>query len=559
MSASDPLNLKRNLLFLFERGQFTSVVEQATKLSKKNPHDPHLWNLLGAAYAKLGDHESAKVAFQRVIGLSPLHIDANFNLAKVLTLINQKSDAIKVYKKVLKIDPKHFKSSYNLAILLREEGDTSKALSALYKTIKIKPDLAEAYNSLGSLLAELKQSVKSVNAFQRAISLKPNYAEALYNLGQAFQDQGNFTEAIEAYNKSLTIKPDYAEAHNNKGIALQEQGKLKEAMEAYNKSLAIKPDYADAHQNMGFALLAVKDFDLGFKKSEWRWKTGSRVNQFLKSSKPLWNGEKGQRVLVWNEQGIGDEIMFSSIIPEIYATSLKILVKCDKRLIPLFERSFQADVTYYSEEAHVSEDEYDFHIPMGSLPLTFRTSLDSFKKSALGFLKCDTARTEDIKGHLTHKQNKKFVGISWMTTSGLKNSSFRNIDLADLARALDGPNTQLVCLQYGDVSNEIKAVKKDFGIDIIQFDDVDNKNDIDGLASLISACDQIVSTTNITVHLAGALGEKVTALLPFSPRWIWGDGSESFWYESVTPLKQICPHNWNDILDNLRSNISDRT
>ena len=116
-----------------------------------------------------------------------------------------------------------------------------------------------------------------------------------------------------------------------------------------------------------------------------------------------------------------------------------------------------------------------------------------------------------------------------------------------------------MCLQYGDVSNEIKAVKKDFGIDIIQFDDVDNKNDIDGLASLISACDQIVSTTNITVHLAGALGEKVTALLPFSPRWIWGDGSESFWYESVTPLKQICPHNWNDILDNLRSNISDRT
>ena len=551
MSASDPLNLKRNLLFLFERGQFTSVVEQATKLSKKNPQDPHLWNLLGAAYAKLGDHESAKVAFQRVIGLSPLHIDANFNLAKVLTLINQKSDAIKVYKKVLKIDPKHFKSSYNLAILLREEGDTSKALSALYKTIKIKPDLAEAYNSLGSLLAELKQSVKSVSALQRAISLKPNYAEAFYNLGQAFQDQGNFTEAIEAYNKSLTIKPDYAEAHNNKGIALQEQGKLKEAMEAYNKSLAIKPDYADAHQNMGFALLAVKDFDLGFKKSEWRWKTGIRVNQFLNSSKPLWNGEKGQRVLVWNEQGIGDEIMFSSIIPEIYATSLKILVKCDKRLIPLFERSFPTDVTYYSDEAHVSEEEYDFHIPMGSLPLTFRTSLDSFKRSALGFLKCDTARTEDIKGHLTHKQNKKFVGISWMTTSGLKNSSFRNIDLADLARALDGPNTQLVSLQYGDVSNEIKAVKKDFGIDIIQFEDVDNKNDIDGLASLISACDHIVSTDNITVHLAGALGEKVTALLPFSPRWIWGDGSESFWYESVTPLKQNFHHNWNDVLDNL--------
>ena len=97
-------------------------------------------------------------------------------------------------------------------------------------------------------------------------------------------------------------------------------------------------------------------------------------------------------------------------------------------------------------------------------------------------------------------------------------------------------------------------MKKDFGIDVIQFGDVDNKYDIDGLASLILACDQIVSTTNVTVHLAGALGVKVTALLPFLPRWIWGDGSESFLYESVIPLRQKCHHNWNNVLDNLRSN-----
>ena len=116
--------------------------------------------------------------------------------------------------------------------------------------------------------------------------------------------------------------------------------------------------------------------------------------------------KKNQRVLVWGEQGIGDELMFSSIIPEIYATSSKILVKCDKRLIRLFERSFPGDVIYFSKDQPVPEDEYDFHIPMGSLPLTFRKSLDSFKKSASGFLKYDMSKTESIKAQLMQEYGK---------------------------------------------------------------------------------------------------------------------------------------------------------
>ena len=304
---------------------------------------------------------------------------------------------------------------------------------------------------------------------------------------------------------------------------------------------------------MGYALLAAKDFNQGFKHHEWRWKTKERANYFLKSAKPMWNGEKNQRVLVWGEQGIGDEIMFSSVILDLYAKSLQILVKCDKRLIPLFKRSFPPDIIYFSKSQPVPEDKYDSHIPAGSLPLTFRKSLECFRESASGFLKCDMAKAESIKTLLTHKHGGKIVGISWKTKSVLKNSSNRDIKLAELATTLDRSNTQLLCLQYGDVFDEIESVKRDFGINVIQFADVDNMNDIDGLASLIMACDQIVSTTNATVHLAGALGAKVTALLPFSPRWIWGTGSENFWYDSVTPLKQKSHHNWGNVLENLRS------
>ena len=437
---------------------------------------------------------------------------------------------------------------------LKAQGKMEEAIEAYKKALAIKPDYADAYNNMGNALQDQGKLDEAIEVYKKALAIKPDYADAYNNMGNALQDQGKLDEAIEVYKKALAIKPDYAEAYNNMGNALQDQGKLVEAIEVYKKALAFKPDYAEAHHNSSHALLATKDFDQGFIESEWRWKTKKRDGTYLQSSKPMWNGEKNQRVLVWGEQGIGDELMFSSIIPELYAASLKILVKCDKRLIPLFKRSFPADIKYFSKDLTVPEGEYDFHIPMGSLPLFFRKSEDSFKKSALGFLKYDISKNKSIKAQLMQEYDKKIIGISWKTSSPISGSLNRNIDLANLVRALDSSNTQLLSLQYGDISDEIDAVKRDFGIEVIQFSGVDNKNDIDGLAALMAACDQIVSTTNVTVHLAGALGVKVTALLPFSSQWIWGDGSESFWYNSVTPLKQNLYQNWGNVLESLDLN-----
>jgi ADP-heptose:LPS heptosyltransferase len=241
--------------------------------------------------------------------------------------------------------------------------------------------------------------------------------------------------------------------------------------------------------------------------------------------------------------------MFSSILPDLYATSLKILVKCDKRLIPLFERSFPVDVIYFSKDQPVPEDEYDFHIPMGSLPLTFRKSLDSFKKSASGFLKCDMNKVKSIKAQLMHKYDKKIVGISWKTASPIRGSINRNINLAELARALDSSNTQLLCLQYGDVSDEIEAVKRDFGIEVIQFSEVDNKNDIDGLAALMAACDMVVTIDNATTHLSGALGVQTKLMLPHTSDWRWSiSENSSYWYSAVQLYKQSEVNDWHSVL-----------
>ena len=538
---------------LKDQGELAKAIEAYKKAIAIKPDYLEAYNNIGAAYQEQGKLDEAIVAFKKALSLNPDFVGAYYNMGISLKDQGKFDKAGETFKKALSLNPNYVEAHYNMGVALQYQGKLNDAIEAYKRALTIKPDYSEAYSNMGVALADQSKLEEAIEAYNKALSLKPNNAETYLNIGNALADQGKLEEAIEAYNKSLSLKPDYAEAHSNIGDALKDQGKLEEAIEAYNKSLSLKPDYAEAHSNMGYALLTVKDFNQGFKHHEWRWKTKRRVDHYLKSAKPMWNGEKNQRVLVWGEQGIGDEIMFSSVIFELYAVSLQILVKCDKRLIPLFERSFPNDIIYFSKSQPVLEDEYDFHIPVGSLPLTFRKSAECFKKSASGFLKCDMAKSKSIKAQLTHEHGKKLVGISWKTKSAIKNSSTRNVNLAELANALDNSNTQLLCLQYGDVFDEIEAVQRDFGINVMQFNDVDNMNDIDGLASLIMACDQIVSTTNATVHLAGALGAKVTALLPFSPRWIWGTGSEILWYDSVTPLKQKSPCNWDNVLASLRS------
>jgi len=308
-------------------------------------------------------------------------------------------------------------------------------------------------------------------------------------------------------------------------------------------------------------LVRDQSFEEGFQLLESRWKltqdNKQNIGTYLVTSKPAWSGEVGQSVFVWGEQGIGDEIMYSSLIPELHSMCSKLIVQCDERLIPLYQRSFPADIIYKSTRGDVSEDLYDFHIPVGSLAGKFRTTLESFKKSSSGYLVHDESKTSQLRQVLLGGGTKALIGISWNTASPLKHANNRNIALSELAQALISPEVQLVCLQYGDVSHEIDNLKKDFGIDVLQVSEIDKRNDIDGLASLIMACDNIVSTTNATVHLAGSLGADVKVLLPFSARWIWGTkGSESTWYSTVTPYWQDVEGDWGNGLNSVSQSVT---
>ena len=443
-----------------------------------------------------------------------------------------------------------------LAAAAAQKKDFDKAVYAFQKVIFLQPNNVKAHYNLGVILKIKDQLDDALRAYKSVIKIQPNHPQAYNNMGNIFKNKGMLEKAINAYRKAIKLKPNYAEAFNNMGSALNDLGKPDEAIEALNQAIKLKPDYAGAYLNKSMALLKNQEFEKGFELHEWRWNTDNHGSNFLQSSKPLWNGQKNKTVFLWAEQGIGDEIMYSSLIPELHKICSKLIVQCDKRLIPLFKRSFHKDISYYDKSDTVIDTLYDFHISSGSLPRIFRKSLKSFDNTNNGYLFHDKCRTKHLRKALISNRKKILIGISWKTFSTLDDALTRNIKLYEIARAIESPNTQLICLQYGDVADEISELKKKFNIDITTVPGIDNYNDIDDLASLIMACDTVVSTTNVTVHLAGALGTDVHVMLPFSSRWIWGlNGSPPSWYKNAFPYRQPKNRNWKFTIESLVTNL----
>ncbi|MDB2476136.1 tetratricopeptide repeat protein, partial [Paracoccaceae bacterium] len=538
-------------ILLKDLGQWDEAIAAYRKVLSIKPDHAEAYNNMGVIFQEKNEFSAAIDAYDQAIRIQPSYTSAWYNKGMAFYEQGEFQSAIIAYRKVLSIKPDHAEAYNNMGIALSNMGQHEQAIDACKKAIEIKPDYANAYNNLGLAYADLGDANAAIIFYENSLSIYPDAPECHNNLGLALSYQGHFEQAIERYKQAISLKEDYSEVYSNLGTTLHSCGRLPEAFDAFEKSISLTPYDAEVHHNYSLALLAGEQFRKGFELTEWRFQTKKRLGHYLDSTKPSWKGESQQRVLVWGEQGIGDEIMFSSMVPELCKNCSEVIIRCDDRLIPLFQRSFPMISKYYGRDEIVPEDLYDFHIPSGSLACFYRHSIKSFQNASSGFLECDRQRQEHFRDQLLSGTNKQLIGLSWKTKSTLKNAQDRNINLSDLAKKLDSPNSVLINLQYGEVDDEISALKSEFGIDVVQLSDLDVMNDIDGLAALISACDRVVSTTNVTVHLAGALGKDVTVLLPYAPRWIWGSGNKSFWYNSAQPVKQKAYGDWESVLETL--------
>ena len=437
---------------------------------------------------------------------------------------------------------------------LAKLGAYEEALKMCRK-IKINHSNNAAYFNIKGILARrLGLLDEALLNSKRAIQIDKKLFAAQMNIANIESQKGNVYKAIAILEEILAEKPSYQEAKANLAIAYKSVGKLEKSLNIY-KNLDFRGPWSyKAKFNYGVTLITNQNFENGWSYYEYRWKS-SKQNKTIWPfpDKPLWRGERGKHVALWREQGIGDDIIFLSLVPEAKEMCSSLSVYVDPRLQDLCKRAMP-EINFVKD---IKDIECEYHLPLGSVPGLIRNDISDFDRTVKGYLKADPQRVESIRNEL-NLEGKTVVGISWKSFNSL-NPLKKSVQLKNMEPIFSGLDVVLVNLQYGDVKDEIREFKEATGIDVIQCASVDNREDLDGLAALIEVCDLVVSTTNVTVHLAGALAKKTWVLLPYVPNFWWGsDRSDSIWYPNASLYRQPKLNDWDSVYVSIRKDLDKR-
>ena len=488
---------------LKDKGMLDEAIEAFDKAISINPNYTEAYYNKGIATQEQGKLEEAIIAYYKAIILKPDYADSYNNMANALKDQGKLHKAIDAYKKAILIKPDYAIAYSNLGNALKDIGKLKASIEAHKKSVLLEPNNPIFYNNMGITLKEQGKLEEAIIIYNKAIYFKPDYATAYSNMGNALKDQGKIREASEAFKQALIIDKSHVETYNNMGSALQESGKLDDAIKVYRKALSIEPDYAEAHENLSFMLLNSGKLEEGLDEYEWRWKTKEGLSRQRFFSKPLWNGEtslKDKKILLWSEQGIGDTINWSSKLPYIAKKAKHCILECQDKLVPLLQRSFP-DIEVIPENRILDSerDDFDFHLPMGSLYRHFIKEISNNDKTS-PYLIADPSRVKFWKKRLKSIGSGPYVGISWKS-SDMSSSRIQNYaPISEWSPILKIPNVTFINLQYKDFIDDINNIREEFGVEVHNFDDLDHYNDIDDVAALCTALDIIVST-KITVPL----------------------------------------------------------
>ena len=459
-----------------------------------------------------------------------------------------------ILKKNLDSFPDHLPSIFLLGTLSAQNKEFETAKKLLQQAIKLKPDFIEGHNNLGNVFQELDEYQDAITCYQSAIKLNPKYAEAHYNLGKVYKELGNNREAISCYENAIKFEPNNPKFYYHLAWIKKDLGNYYSAIDNYKKALSISNDYASAKYNLARLNLSTENFSEGWRDYEMRHdsdKVPQRVKNILKLKQ--WDGKPLDGTLfVHGEQGVGDLIIHSSIIADLRKIQPDICLTVDERMLSLFQRSFKdIDVRGYNSNLNYADN--DRHIPLASLGSFLRTSIDDFPKQPEAYIVPDPEKVEHFK-HALSQHKKIKIGLSWHTIGD--RDSDRTISLNQMAQLLTLPDVEFVNLQYGDTAEEREKFKADHGIEIFNMDDLDLMNDFEGLAALMANCDLIITISNITAHIAGAIGKKTIVVVPIYTQWHWFyERNDSLWYPNVELFRQQQYGKWEEVIDKIYHEI----
>ena len=454
--------------------------------------------------------------YDTYIRLSPNYetLDSSILLFKAESLkaLSRKEDAVVALQRGVELFSDNFQLFYNLGLTYYDLSQFSLAIMWLEKALSLNPNSKFAYLAAGMTFRSMLLYLDANECFRLAYEIDPTYEDSVGAYGQTLKALGNFDASLELYEK-------YVEATGSKSgevfiaLSLLSQQKLREGFAKYESRLSIKREPYTIQ-------LPVPD----------------RISEIT------------SKTIIVGEQGVGDTIFFFSFLSAILdKIETHITVAADFRLIDILERSFGDRIKFIVQNTISYEAEFESFIPIGSLGHLMQ--IDNIGAENFNpYLVPHPIQTALFKSKIADNDKIK-IGISWISKN-TTNGALRSIALQNLLRAFPLEKVKIISLQYGDDDLDFDQIAGDYGVDHDKAVFIDKFADLDGLASLIAACDIIVTVDNSTAHLACALGKPTFILLAYDADWRWFmEGSVSPWYPTATLIRQQKLGDWSVPLD----------
>jgi Flp pilus assembly protein TadD len=515
---------------LFQAGRYAEAEPILRAVVAKQPKLDPAWNLLGGVLAALHDAAGAERAYRRAIQLRPEAAEPYFNLGMTLDALRRTEEAAACYR----------------------------------RAVALRPAFVEALNNLGNALAALGDAAGARDAYAAVLAQDAENADANTNLGLVLQDEGDPDAAEALYAKALRKRPDHPDALTNLGYLLEERGEREDAKALYRRALEVNPDATRAAYNLGLAHLCEFDFERGWNLHEMRFVITPPGALARALPMPVFAPEDFgavHRLAIWPEQGIGDQLLYSTLAADLEARGQPFVMEVDRRLKGAFERAHPRWTIVAPGESAAAFATCDRHIAVGSLARLLRTTRERFARQPRALLAADGARARQMRARAA-PAGERLIGISWKSFQPKGRGHVarkKSAPLEVFMKLSKAPGVRLLDLQYGDTAAERAGFARAGGR-LEHFDDLDLFNDLDGVLAAIESCDLVVTTSNVTAHLAGTLGKRTLLLYlgghaPFH-YWVPGEDGRCLWYPSVEIVTGRALDTWERALERVHELVA---
>lgn len=519
-----------------------------------------LLDLLKSVARKLAGGEAERDRAPPAAAGSSAHDDEALRRAQALYGAGEMVAARQLYEALSRRDPDNLDIAYQLGVIYGRTNRLQGASALLERVVRGRPQSVDALNASANIAWLQCRWQDAENLFRRALEIQPGTAALWANLGLCLHDAANFELATQALQRALQIDPRHLDALLNSATVSIDRGQLDAGEALLQQALRIDPGYPEAHVLFAQLRLQRGDFGVGWTEYEWRFKCAD-AQPGRDDTLPRWNGnaDSKRKLVIYSEQGLGDQIMFASCLPDAIARVGRCAVECDPRLVELLARSFP-QAAFFPHHPDSRQDQAnmgtspDCQTHLGSLPALFRKQWADFPRHA-GYLKPDPVRVAYWRDRLAALGSGLKIGISWRGGVPRTRHALRSIRLREWLPLLELKGHDFVSLQYGECRDEIAELAARSGIELPHWQAaLDNYSDT---AALVGALDLVISVCTSAVHLAGALGKRAWVLVPSCPEWRYlSAGDRMPWYPAVLLFRQPAPGDWQTVIAAVRDRLA---